>query len=44
MTCQAGKRRVGLCRALIDYPELLLLDRPTNHLDAETLHGWRMGS
>lgn len=31
------KRRVGLCRALIDYPELLLLDEPTNHLDAETI-------
>ncbi len=31
------KRRVGLCRALIDYPDLLLLDEPTNHLDAETI-------
>ncbi|MCR4576067.1 MAG: ATP-binding cassette domain-containing protein [Lentisphaeria bacterium] len=31
------KRRVGLCRALLDYPDLLLLDEPTNHLDAETI-------
>ena len=31
------KRRVGLCRTLIDMPELLLLDEPTNHLDAETV-------
>lgn len=31
------KRRVALCRALIDRPELLLLDEPTNHLDTETI-------
>ncbi len=31
------KRRVALCRALIDQPELLLLDEPTNHLDTETI-------
>lgn len=31
------KRRVGLCRTLIDMPELILLDEPTNHLDAETV-------
>ncbi|MDQ0291471.1 ABC-F family ATP-binding cassette domain-containing protein [Oligosphaera ethanolica] len=31
------KRRVGLCRVLLDMPDLLLLDEPTNHLDAETI-------
>ncbi|MBP1582368.1 MAG: ABC-F family ATP-binding cassette domain-containing protein, partial [Victivallales bacterium] len=31
------KRRVALCRALIDRPELLLLDEPTNHLDTQTI-------
>ncbi len=31
------KRRVALCRALIDQPELLLLDEPTNHLDTESI-------
>ena len=31
------KRRVGLCRLLLQEPDILLLDEPTNHLDAETL-------
>lgn len=31
------KRRVALCRALLEKPDLLLLDEPTNHLDTETL-------
>lgn len=31
------KRRMGLCRALIDLPDLLLLDEPTNHLDTQTI-------
>src|SRR5690606_37579257 len=31
------KRRVALCRLLLEQPEMLLLDAPTNHLDAETI-------
>jgi energy-dependent translational throttle protein EttA len=31
------KRRVALCKALLEHPDLLLLDEPTNHLDPETI-------
>ncbi len=31
------KRRVALCRSLLERPDLLLLDEPTNHLDPETV-------
>ena len=31
------KRRVALCRLLLEEPDLLLLDEPKNHLDAETV-------
>jgi energy-dependent translational throttle protein EttA len=31
------RRRVGLCKALLQRPDLLLLDEPTNHLDAESV-------
>src|SRR5262249_14725991 len=31
------RRRVGLCKALLQKPDLLLLDEPTNHLDAESV-------
>ncbi len=31
------KRRMGLCRVLLDLPDLLLLDEPTNHLDTQTI-------
>ena len=31
------KRRVALCRLLLQEPDILLLDKPTNHLDAESV-------
>ncbi|MFC1550986.1 energy-dependent translational throttle protein EttA [Candidatus Latescibacterota bacterium] len=31
------KRRVALCKALLEQPDLLLLDEPTNQLDPETV-------
>src|SRR5512136_975587 len=31
------KRRVALCRLLLQKPDILLLDDPTNHLDTETV-------
>ncbi|MCZ6599190.1 MAG: energy-dependent translational throttle protein EttA [Planctomycetota bacterium] len=31
------RRRVALCKLLMEHPDLLLLDEPTNHLDTETV-------
>ncbi len=36
------KRRVALCRLLLSKPDILLLDEPTDHLDAETV-AWLEG-
>ncbi|MEC8459784.1 MAG: energy-dependent translational throttle protein EttA [Bacteroidota bacterium] len=32
------RRRVALCRLLLKQPDILLLEEPTNHLDAESVH------
>ena len=31
------RRRVALCRLLLEHPDMLLLDEPPNHLDAESV-------
>ena len=31
------RRRVALCRLLLQQPDVLLLDEPTNHLDTESI-------
>ena len=31
------RRRVALCRVLLEAPDMLLLDEPTNHLDIESI-------
>ena len=31
------RRRVALCRLLLSHPDMLLLDEPTHHLDAESV-------
>ena len=36
------RRRVALCRLLLQEPDILLLDEQTNHLDAESVHWLEM--
>lgn len=36
------KKRVALCRILVDNPDMLVLDEPTNHLDITTIE-WLEG-
>ncbi|MCA8942330.1 MAG: energy-dependent translational throttle protein EttA, partial [Planctomycetes bacterium] len=42
--CSGGeRRRVALCRVLLEHPDVLLLDEPTNHLDVESV-AWLEGT